>query len=120
MKVKRKDLLIVLDDHGGHKFCLCAICQQRGWMDDPNILKHKEGCPVADASVEYLYVGYEAEGAQRHLDEYGGMRCTNYCKGKLEGGKCADVAHWCTRPAGHDGPHSCHEVFSNVAGVVQK
>lgn len=43
MIIKKSDLLIVDEDHGGYKGGFCAICKERGWIDE---IKHKDGCPV--------------------------------------------------------------------------
>ena len=52
MKVKRKSLIIIDENHGGYEGGFCAICRQRGWIDK---IKHKKGCPVNSKKI-YLEV----------------------------------------------------------------
>jgi len=39
---------------------------------------------------------------ERRLSEYGGQRCTAVCPPSSHD---IEVAHWCLRAQGHDGPH---------------
>ncbi len=52
MKVLRKNMLIVTEDHGGYMAGFCAICGVAGWIDS---IKHKKDCPVASES-KYLNI----------------------------------------------------------------
>ena len=52
MEVKRKDMLICTEDHGGYLVGFCAVCRASGWLDK---LKHKKECPV-NLEVKYLKV----------------------------------------------------------------
>ncbi len=46
VRVPAKDMLIVLNNHGGHREGYCGLCEVVGWLER---LKHKEGCRVVIA-----------------------------------------------------------------------
>lgn len=52
MKVKRENMIVCTEDHGGYKSGFCAVCNASGWLSK---LEHKKGCPV-DSNVKYLIV----------------------------------------------------------------
>lgn len=52
MKIKRTDLIVITEDHGGYKGGFCVICKQCGWIGK---IEHKKGCPV-DSKKKYLEV----------------------------------------------------------------
>lgn len=43
MIVKRERLIVVDEDHRGHKAGFCTACGERGWVDK---IEHHEDCPL--------------------------------------------------------------------------
>lgn len=65
MKIKRKNMIIITEDHGGYEAGFCAICKVRGWISK---IKHKKGCPV-DSDSEFLIVENFKEEAASIFDK---------------------------------------------------
>jgi len=53
MIINRKELLRVVEDHGGYTVLKCNLCGGSGWWND---ITHEDECPLKDETVKRVKV----------------------------------------------------------------
>ena len=52
-RIRKAQLIIINDDHGGYKAGFCCVCKSHDWLKD---IKHKAWCPIKPGRLEYIEI----------------------------------------------------------------